>query len=118
VSKDGVIRFRLQTDSDVDTAAAPTPWGGIVFASGKVLYASRPDGTLLWRFQARRKCYSSPAVADDGTVYLGCQDHFFYAVSPAGKVKWVQIPISDIGSALMPPPSPHEGGPALAGCGV
>jgi outer membrane protein assembly factor BamB len=88
LSKDGVIRFRLETDGDVDTGAAPTPWGGIVFASGKVLYASKPDGTLFWRVQARRKCYSSPAVADDGTVYLGCQDHFLYAVSPAGKVKW------------------------------
>ena len=57
----GGIRFRLDTDGDVDTGAVPAPWGGIVFASGRVVYASRPDGTLLWRVKTRRKCFSSPA---------------------------------------------------------
>jgi outer membrane protein assembly factor BamB len=88
ITREGVIRFRLDTPGDVDTGAVPTPWGGIVFASGRVLHATKPDGTLLWRVQARRKCYSSPAVGDDGTVYVGSQDHFFYAVSPEGKVRW------------------------------
>ena len=88
ITREGVIRFRLDTPGDVDTGAVPTPWGGIVFASGRVLHATKPDGTLLWRVQARRKCYSSPAVGDDGTVYVGSQDHFVYAVSPEGKVRW------------------------------
>jgi outer membrane protein assembly factor BamB len=88
ITRDGVIRFRLDTPSDADTGAAPTPWGGIVFASGRVVHAAKPDGTLLWRVQTRRKCYSSPAVGDDGSVYVGSQDHFFYAISPEGKVKW------------------------------
>jgi outer membrane protein assembly factor BamB len=88
LTKEGNIRFRLDAESDVDTGAAPAPWGGIVFASGRVLYASKPDGTLIWRVQARRKCFSSPAVADDGTVYVGSQDHNLYAITPEGKVKW------------------------------
>ena len=38
------------TVSCIDTGAAPTPWGGIVFASGKVLYlASRPLGADEFR---------------------------------------------------------------------
>src|SRR5207247_853460 len=61
LTKEGTIRFRLDADGDVDTGAAPAPWGGIVFAAGRVVYASKPDGTLLWRVQARKKCYSSPA---------------------------------------------------------
>jgi outer membrane protein assembly factor BamB len=84
----GNVMWRLETDGDADTGAAPTPWGAIVFASGKVLYAVKPDGTLLWRVKARGKIYSSPAVGDDGTVFVGSQDDHVYAVLPDGKVRW------------------------------
>ena len=90
ITREGVIRFRLDTPGDVDTGAVPTPWGGIVFASGRCCTRPKPDGTLLWRVQARRKCYSSPAVGDDGTVYVGSQDHFFYAVSPKSRMTDLQ----------------------------
>ncbi len=84
----GTARWKLETDGDADTGAAWTPWGGLVFASGKLLYAARVEGTLLWRVRARRKLYSSPAVGDDGTVFVGSQDDHVYAVAPDGKVRW------------------------------
>ena len=31
---------------------------------------------------------SSPAIAADGTVYVGSQDYKLYAITPAGQVKW------------------------------
>ncbi len=31
---------------------------------------------------------SSPAIAPDGTVYVGAIDHFLYALKPDGTVKW------------------------------
>ena len=31
---------------------------------------------------------SSPAIADDGTIYVGSRDRKFYAVTPEGKLKW------------------------------
>ena len=31
---------------------------------------------------------SSPAIASDGTVYVGSTDHFLYALNPDGTVKW------------------------------
>lgn len=31
---------------------------------------------------------SSPALAPDGTVYVGSTDHFLYALNPDGTVKW------------------------------
>jgi len=111
ITNPGTIRFRLDTEGDVDTGAAPTPWGGIVFASGKTLYASKPDGTLLWRFQARRKCYSSPAVGDDGTVYAGSQDHHLYAVTPEGKVKWRL----DLGADVDSSPAIQDDGTVIVG---
>jgi outer membrane protein assembly factor BamB len=111
VTREGVIRFRLETNGDVDTGAVPTPWGGIVFASGRVLYASKPDGTLLWRVQARRKIYSSPAVSDDGTVYVGSQDRHFYAVAPDGKVRWRV----DLGGDVDSSPAIQDDGTVVVG---
>ncbi|HMJ56265.1 MAG TPA: PQQ-binding-like beta-propeller repeat protein [Polyangiaceae bacterium] len=111
LTREGIIRFRLDTPGDVDTGAAPTPWGGIVFASGRVLHAAKPDGTLLWRMQARRKCYSSPAVADDGTVYVGSQDHYLYAVSPEGKVRWRV----DLGADVDSSPAIQDDGTIVVG---
>ena len=84
----GAVRFRLDTDDDADTGAALCPWGGIVFASGKILYAALPNGTLQWRYKTRAKAFSSPAVGDDGTVYVGSQDHRLHAVLPNGKLRW------------------------------
>jgi outer membrane protein assembly factor BamB len=111
LSSDGAIRFRLDAEGDVDTGAAPAPWGGIVWSAGRVVYASKPDGTVLWRMQARRKCYSSPAVADDGTVYVGSQDHFLYAIDPAGKVIWR----TDLGGDVDSSPAIEDDGTIVAG---
>src|SRR5262249_43145475 len=36
----------------------------------------------------RKKSFSSPAVADDGTVFVGSQDHQLYAIDPSGTVKF------------------------------
>jgi outer membrane protein assembly factor BamB len=111
LSKDGSVRFRLDADNDVDTGPAPTPWGGIVFASGKVVYAAKPDGTLLWRVQTRRKCYSSPAVDADGTVYVGSQDHNIYAITSSGKVKWR----FDLGADVDSSPAIEDDGTIVVG---
>ena len=72
---------------DVDgIAVAPD---GTIYASADGLYAIAPDGKLKWKFSpAGAHCASTPAVADDGTVYIGCQDDLLYAVGPDGTKKW------------------------------
>jgi outer membrane protein assembly factor BamB len=54
-------------------------------------------GQLKWAFKVllgRRSAftgaaiYSSPAVGADGTIYFGCDDHNFYALTPDGRLKW------------------------------
>ena len=45
-------------------------------------------GTALWEFATQGEIYSSPAVADDGTIYFGSRDGSLYALTPAGKQKW------------------------------
>jgi outer membrane protein assembly factor BamB len=88
VSAKGAVRWQLETDGDADTAPTHTPYGAIVFGSGRMVYAVRPDGTVLWRVKAGKKVYSAPAVAPDGTVYVGSQDDRLYAISRDGRIVW------------------------------
>ena len=34
------------------------------------------------------RVYSSPTLASDGTVYVGCTDGFVYGVQRSGVIKW------------------------------
>ncbi|CAG0985767.1 eukaryotic-like serine/threonine-protein kinase [Planctomycetaceae bacterium] len=45
-------------------------------------------GTLRWSYATADVIFSSPAIAPDGTVYVGSADKFVYAFTPAGTLKW------------------------------
>ena len=61
------------------------------------LYAINPDGTENWHWSPPLyfcRCIvdytdSSPAVASDGTIYIGCWNHRLYALYPNGTERWV-----------------------------
>jgi predicted CxxxxCH...CXXCH cytochrome family protein len=63
------------------------------------LYAINPDGTLKWQFKTGNTgpprnyagIFSSPAVANDGTIYVGSHDGHCYAIDDSvtyGKLRW------------------------------
>lgn len=80
----GKSRWSLDVDGEADTSAALGPDGLIVIAAGKIVYGLHEDGRIAWRFKAKRKVYSSPAIAEDGTTYAGSQDGHVYAISAHG----------------------------------
>ena len=45
-------------------------------------------GRMEWRYETGRGVWSSPAVGSDGTVYVGSDDGYLYAINPAGTLKW------------------------------
>lgn len=45
-------------------------------------------GTLKWSYATTDVIFSSPAIAPDGTIYVGSADKFVYAFTPAGTLKW------------------------------
>ena len=55
--------------------------------SSAISFAVTPDGRLKWTFKAGREIKSSPAIADDGTIYFGSRDWKFYAVSAQGRLE-------------------------------
>ena len=51
-------------------------------------FGETPDPNVeLWRFVAGNDV-TAPAVASDGTIYIGSVDNFLYAVNPDGSEKW------------------------------
>ena len=46
------------------------------------------EGQIKWFFEANEEVMTSPAIADDGTVYFGTQSSTLYALNPDGTKKW------------------------------
>ncbi|MBA7595857.1 putative protein YxaL [subsurface metagenome] len=45
-------------------------------------------GTLKWKYKTNGSIESSPAIGQDGTVYITSMDSCLYAFSPEGDLKW------------------------------
>src|SRR5438093_6247735 len=57
--------------------------------TGRSQFATATNtGTLRWKFATGGKVRSSPAVGDDGTIYVGSLDGGLYAVKPDGIARW------------------------------
>jgi outer membrane protein assembly factor BamB len=52
------------------------------------LFAISGKGDLKWIFTASGNIEASPAIAGDGTLYLGSAGSWFYAIKPDGSLKW------------------------------
>ena len=63
---------------------------GIIYFGGFGLHAMYPNGTLKWTSDDYMNIHTAPAIAEDGTIYVGDGPggHFFYAFNPNGSVKW------------------------------
>ena len=55
---------------------------------GDVVWAIYPNGTAKWSFNTGDSVYTSPAIADDGTVYVSAANYKFFALDSEGKEKW------------------------------
>lgn len=55
---------------------------------GKVYALNLETGALVWSYQTGGAIYSSPAVGNDGAVYIGSDDGYLYAFEPEGNLRW------------------------------
>lgn len=84
---------RGRTDQDEGGAAGKVvaPWPMFrhdALHSGRSPYTGPQTPTVKWRFKTGGGVSSSPAVAADGTVYVGSKDGHLYAINPQGTLKW------------------------------
>lgn len=63
--------------------------GSIYFGAGWDLYSVYSNGTFKWKFRTNGLLWgSSPAINDDGTIYVGSWDWGLYAIYPNGTLEW------------------------------
>ena len=87
----------LETGPQERGGVAVDPQRGIAFVGTRDgwLHALRPDGSIVWEFQAGGP-FGPPAL-DGDTVYVGSTDGNLYAVAIAtGKTRWVYAAREDL----------------------
>jgi outer membrane protein assembly factor BamB len=108
----GQVRWRLNTGADADTGAAFMPDGNLVFAAGNAVFGVRPTGDVLFRFVAKGKVFTAPALTDGGRIVFGSQDDHVYALTPAGTLAWA----TDLGGDVDGAPAVADDGSLYVGC--
>ncbi len=76
----------------VTRTAAASPWpmfrGNIRHTGVSPYNTSENPGKLRWRFQTGNDVTSSTAIGTDGTIYIGSDDNYLYAINSNGTEKW------------------------------
>jgi outer membrane protein assembly factor BamB len=99
ISSSGVFQWSFQLSDDymgtVNDQSPSVGTDGTIYVGSPDdhLYAINPDGTIKWRFLTGDTIRSTPALAANGTIYLGSD--YLYALNPNGTLKW-RFPSSSI----------------------
>lgn len=77
---------------EIPLAPPALSWNGSLYLGiGGFVYAVALDGTRQWTFESDSASFgfvSAPAVGGDGTIYIGSAGGAWYALDPAGTLKW------------------------------
>lgn len=94
----GAVRWQIREPSYITSSPALGANGVIYFGTGlgagKLRAVRAATGADVWTFSptgttdSSAAIESSPAIAADGTIYIGSNDHFIYAVRPDGTERW------------------------------
>ena len=88
VSPSGAPRWKLQLPSQIEGSPVVGSNGNIFASTTTRVVNVSADGSIAWQFDPQERCTSGPALAEDGTLYLGLDMGKFIAVSAEGKLKW------------------------------
>jgi outer membrane protein assembly factor BamB len=87
-ASEGRVLWRLDAGADATTGMAMAPDGTLIFGAGSEVFAVTAEGEVRWRFRTEDQVWSTPAVDDEGTVYVGSQDDHVYAIASDGRMRW------------------------------
>jgi outer membrane protein assembly factor BamB len=93
INPDGTVKWYYMNQSGTSASTNPLIgsdgtiyFGGGIGAWSCGIIALRPDGTIKWVCPTGPPRYSSPAISFDGTIYIGTEDGYFYAVQSTGRL--------------------------------
>lgn len=90
VSMDGELQWKLATENSLWSSPAINEETGYLTSLDHNLYAFRlADGKEIWKVDLGGAAVASPALGEDGTVYLGTLTNEMLAIDPtSGKFIW------------------------------
>lgn len=100
--RDGVVQWNAPVQGQVYAGCAVGPAGQVLVGTraGEVVALS-PAGERLWDRKLSDGVYGTPAIAADGTCFLGANDNRLYALDLAtGEVVWKERVGRDIRSSV------------------
>lgn len=110
IDAEGNERWSVQTGDWVESTAALSSDESVVYFGSwdNNLYALNTEsGAQDWIFQTGSLIFSSPAVADDGTIFVGGADGLVYAISADGALQWSSFLGGELDSSIAISPSGH-----------
>jgi len=90
VDNTGFEKWRLYIKSGIEGGVIIGDNGLIYYGYGD-FYTAYPNGTIKWSYNTEGTIKSSPAINEDGTIYVGMESastKYFYAINPDGTLKW------------------------------
>jgi len=82
-------RFHTINGGWIGTSMTISKDGTIYFGQSNHMYALYPNGTLKWTYPTWEITIgSTPAIDENGTIYIGTWESAFWAFNPNGTVKW------------------------------
>jgi outer membrane protein assembly factor BamB len=90
VPRDVQVEWKALLDGPIEAQIVALPDESVVYVAtlGGSLVALTRGGIRVWSVSLGGRAYGTPALADDGTIYVGSDARRFFAVSKAGQVKW------------------------------
>ena len=112
-SASGKVKWKVRTADEGGSKCAFSESGAVVYCGTddkSIRALNAVDGSLLWKFSTGGAVTSSIRVeADNGTLFVGCLDGFFYAINPDGSLKWKK----NLGEEIWSSPALLDGGQAV-----
>jgi len=90
----GTVKWKYKTDGLIEDNPVIANDGTIYFGGNYeglpyYLIALSPNGSYKWRYKTNGLIWgSSPAIDENGTIYVGSWDWNLYALYPNGTMKW------------------------------
>lgn len=84
----GRLRWIYQTGGSVYATAVAFKDNIYVASLDSHLYCLDRQGRLRWKLYTGDELYTPPAIAADGTLYLGTDTGLVLAIKPGGKIIW------------------------------
>lgn len=85
------VRWRVNVGGAVSAQVTASPDGQTLYVGtheGSLVALGRLDGVVRWRTTLGERVYSTPLVADDGTVYVGSDAKKLAAIGKDGGITW------------------------------